>query len=240
MTRSTLTCACGLIALLLSASCAPTNVTTTSAYAGPLPSPNMIIVYNFAATPEEVKLDPGLSGQIVEAAKKEPRTEQERQIGQACADALAKHLVEELQGMGYVVTRSQGTNSSMDGNSLLIQGQFVTIDEGNQTRRVTIGLGMGRSDVRVVSQVYETLPKGPVLVEQFTGDAKSGFKPGMAETLGAGAAVGSVGTAAAVSGVVTVGSEAFSANVDADASRMAKDLAKRIQDLYRNRGWPTL
>src|SRR5438067_2173538 len=150
--------ACCLMATLAGLTgCAPTSVSTTSAYAGQLPSPNMIIVYNFAASPEEVKLDPGLTGEIAEAAKKEPRTEQERQIGQACADALAKHLVDELQGMGFVVMRSFGSNPTMDGNSLLIQGQFVTIDEGNQTRRVTIGLGMGRSEVKVVSQVYETL-----------------------------------------------------------------------------------
>ena len=38
-------------------------------------------------------------------------------------------------------------------NALLIKGQLVSIDEGNRTVRLIIGLGAGRSDVRAHVQV---------------------------------------------------------------------------------------
>ena len=125
----------------------------------------------------------------------------------------------------------------MSDSLLLIKGQFLSIDEGNQTERVMIGLGMGRSEVKTSVQLYETMASGPFLVEQFIGDARSGFKPGMAETLGAGAVAGHLGAAAAVGGGLTIGSEAFAANIEADADRTAKELVKQIRQLYVNKGW---
>src|SRR5205085_10213741 len=122
MTRSILTRALSISMLLpllaVGFGCAQTSAPKPAPYTGPLPSPKRILVYNFAVTPQEVQLDPSLSREIAEAAKKQPRSEQERQIGQACADALAKDLVEELQGMGYVVARSADTHPSLDVNSL--------------------------------------------------------------------------------------------------------------------------
>ena len=41
-----------------------------------------------------------------------------------------------------------------------ITGQLVSIDEGDRTERIVIGLGADRSDVRVRVQVYEVPPSG--------------------------------------------------------------------------------
>jgi len=50
---------------------------------------------------------------------------------------------------------------------------------------------------------------------------KSRRKPGLAETMGAGAAAGHPAVSAAVSSGLAFASEEFSANVDADAERTA-------------------
>jgi hypothetical protein len=117
----------------------------------------------------------------------------------------------------------------------MITGQVLSIDEGDQAARIVIGLGMGRSKVEALVQVYEVLPEGPVLVQQYLGDSRSGFKPGMAESLAVGAVAATVAGAAMTSSALAVGSEAFLANLDADADRMGRKLADAIRALHKSR-----
>jgi len=123
-----------------------------------------------------------------------------------------------------------------EGTILQIRGQFLSIDEGNRTQRVVIGLGRGRSDVRAAVQVYETLEEGRTLVAHLEADAKSGCKPGAAETMGVSAAVGAA-TATAATAAGSAGSEIFGTNVEADAKRMARGLARQLGEFFVNKGW---
>lgn len=78
-------------------------------------------------------------------------------------------------------------------------------------------------------------------MEQFSTDARSGYKPGMAETEGASAAAGHWAIGLAAGAGLSVGSEMFSANVDADAERTAEQIAKQLNGFFQNKGWvPTL
>ena len=55
---------------------------------------------------------------------------------------------------------------------MLIKGQLISIDEGNRTERVIVGLGAGRSDVRAQVQVYEVTPAGSQLIDTIEVDGK--------------------------------------------------------------------
>ena len=164
-------------------------------------------------------------------------------IGRTVAGALSQKLVDQLNSQGYVAKRAADAHVSDDGNILTIKGQFISIDEGNRTERVVVGLGMGRSDVRVAVQMAERMPSARgqppriQMVETMQTDARSGYKPGMAETAGAASVAGHVGMGIAMGAGTAVGSEAFSANVDADADRAAKQIAKRIQLIYQSMDW---
>jgi hypothetical protein len=217
-------------------SCASTNVNVDSEYQGFLPQPSRVLVYDFAVSPDEVALDNGISGDIQELVKKAPRTEQERAIGRQVADALAKHLVKEIGALGIPAIRAS-TNVPVAGRALAIKGQFISVDEGNQAERVVIGLGLGRTDVRTLVEAYEYNAGKKVMLEKFGVNAKSGDKPGMAETMGVGAVAGHLATSAVVSTGLAVGSEEFTANVDADADRTAKVIAKQLKDVYIGQGW---
>jgi hypothetical protein len=226
-------CAIGLFA-----GCASTNVTSDSQYQGFLPKPNEVLVYNFAVSPDEVTLDSSITADIQGLVNnnKAPRTDQERAIGQQVADALANHLVTEIQALGLPASRASGPPPAA-GNTLEIKGQFVSVDEGNQTERVVIGLGLGRTDVKTLTQVYDYQGGKSTLVSQCGINAASGRKPGAAETMGAGGVAGNLAVSAVVSTGAAVGSEAFSANVDADASRTAKKIAAQLNDLFLSQGW---
>jgi len=204
-----------------------------------LPKPQVVIVDTFAASPDEVQLDEGLSTEIehaIRAGSGTSRTEQELQAGHQVADAIADKLVVEIQDMG--LTAQQGGAASPGAqNAALIKGQLVSIDEGNRTLRVVVGLGAGRSDVETHVQVYQVTPAGTQLIDQVEVDAKSGLTPGMAETMGAGALTGHLLVSAAVSGGAHVVSESLGADVVADADRAAKGIAKRLATLFAQQGW---
>jgi hypothetical protein len=113
----------------------------------------------------------------------------------------------------------------------------MAIDEGSRALRMTIGLGAGQSSVISNVQVFNVFPAGRRMVDAFEVTAQSGRKPGAAETMGAGAAAGTLATAAAVTGASTIASEAFGANVDDDAKRTAKKIASMLSDFFAQQGW---
>jgi len=204
-----------------------------------LPRPQVVIVGAFAASPAEVTLDEGLSTEIeqaIRAGRGTSRTDQELQAGRQVADAIADKLVVEIQDMGLNAQRGSAAPAGTQ-NVLLIKGQLVSIDEGNRTERVVIGLGAGRSDVRAHVQVYEVTSAGRRLIDQIEVDGKSGLTPGMAESMGVGGLTGHLVVATAVSGGVHVISESMGADVVADADRAAKGIAKQLSALFAQEGW---
>jgi hypothetical protein len=223
-------------AALLAAGCAPTDVKTTFQREGPAPRPERILVYDFAVAPDEVQLDRGISAELEQMAKGTPRSQQELQIGRQAARALSDELVKQITAMGLPAQRVVGAPANW-ANALLIEGQILSIDEGNRTERVVIGLGAGRSSVQTSVQVYEARGTQLVKLEGFITDAKSGYKPGAAETMGMGAAAGDLAVSAAVTAAGTVASEALGVNAEADARRTASDVAKRLKAFFVEQGW---
>ena len=128
---------------------------------------------------------------------------------------MADKLVTEIRDLGLRAERGMGLPPGVS-SGLVIGGQFVAIDQGNRTERVAIGLGAGRSDVRVRAQVFEVTPRGRTLADEIEVDAKSGLQPGMAETMGAGALAGHLVASTLVSGGVQVADESLGASVVAD------------------------
>jgi Domain of unknown function (DUF4410) len=226
----------GLAALVALSGCAPTQIKTISKYAGSVPKPNTVLVYNFAVSPDEVQLDRGISARIQELIKKTPRTKEEKAVGHAVAEALATHLVKELNAIGVPATKAYGMPSTM-GNAIEIEGQFLSIDEGNRTERVVIGLGAGRTDVKTLTQVYDARFGSRMLVEEFDTDAKSGYKPGMAEMMAVGVLTHHLLVSTLASGALAAGSEAFMAGVDADARRTAQEIVKQLGQFFVAQGW---
>jgi len=202
-----------------------------------LPRPQVVIVETFAASADEVQLDEGLSTEIEQAIKADrgtSRTEQELQVGHQVTNAIAEKLVVEIQDMGLTAQRSGAASPGVQ-DAVVIKGQLTSIDEGNRTERVIVGLGAGRSDVRVHVQIYQ----GNQLIDTIEVDAKSGLSPGMAETMGVGGLTGHLLVSAAVSGGAHVVSESVGATVVADADRSAKGIAKQLAVLFGEQGWVT-
>jgi hypothetical protein len=203
-----------------------------------LPRPAVVVVDTFAISPAEVSLNEGLTGEVksIVSGRSTPRSQQELQVGHQVADAIANNLVTEIRDMGLPAQRGRGLPSGVQ-NVVLISGQLVSIDEGNEAERVVIGFGAGRSDVRAQVQVLELTPTSTRLIDTIEVDAKSGLTPGMAETMGAGALARHLLVSAVVSGGVQVATETMSDTVVADADRAAKGIAKQLSALFAQEGW---
>jgi hypothetical protein len=220
------------------AGCATTEVTpTANTYRGMLPRPQHILVFPFATSPAEVQLDRSPTAVAAWQAQGISAGSERSDVAHEVAQKLATHLAEKIQAMGLPAEVVWGRVPVREGPTILIDGQFISINEGDRAERVVIGLGAGRSSVRTAVQVTEQLRDGRRLIDQFDVDAMSSRKPGMAETMGAGAAAGNLAASAAVSGGVNVGTEIFGANVEADAERTASKIANILQSFFVRQGW---
>lgn len=228
-TLSILACA-GLAAFALA--CASTHVEQTRRASASLPQPDRILVRNFAVTLSEVSLDAGLGPTIARDAQGEVAGPEQVKLGKSAANALAEELVAKLRDAGLPAERSSG-RVALTPTTLVIAGKFLTLDEGNQTMRTLVGFGAGASHVTTRVQAWMD---GQLVAEAET-EAESGKKPGAAVTLGAGAAMGTAATAAAIAAGTTGVSELLLTSVEADAKRTAREIADRIIRAYRERGW---
>jgi hypothetical protein len=227
----------GLLAAFLVAGCASTSVQPKMEYAGKrLPRPDHILVYDFAASPDDVKLDRGVGPQLAKHIKKgTPRTEKEISVGRKVANAMSEELVKEIRKLGLSAERAAGHPKNFT-NALLVEGQFLSIDEGNRTERMVIGFGAGRTAVEAHVQVYEVTPEGQKEIEEFQATTKSGRKPGMAEMMGVGAIAGHLLTSTVVSGAISVSGEASWEKVEADAKKIAKNVAQELGHFFVKQG----
>jgi hypothetical protein len=237
------------LCMALVVGCAPTTVTPVPppyntpamvpAGAGnkpavPLAKPDRVLVYDFAVSADDVSLDRAVGAQLLQHLQGASQTEEQLKVGRAVAQALSVELVKAIQQLGLPAERA-GEAPLVTDNTLAIEGQFVSIDEGNRLRRRVIGLGAGATEVKTHIQVYSMTPASRKLIQEFETSAQSSKKPGMAETMGVGAAARGA-QAVAVGAGVGVASE-YADTVEADARRTAKAVAEKLAQFFASEGW---
>jgi hypothetical protein len=229
-----------LLSLWLLAGCAPTSVQETMQSYASEPRPDRILIYDFAVSPDEVKLDTGLSAELMDRYKHlqsgSARTAQELKIGHTVANVVAAELVKQIQSYGLWAERAMGYPVSK-GKTLIVKGQFLSIDEGNRTERVVIGFGAGRTDVQANVQVYEMTAEGQKEVESLRASGESGAKPGMAEMMGIGALTHHLLASTLVSGSLSTAGELKFETVESDGRRLGDKIAAQLGQYFVSQGW---
>lgn len=185
--------AAGLICLVIAAgACNLASVkpqaTTASVSAVP---PSMIVVYDFATTSAAVTLNQGILQRAYRSATMNDQEEQasESKTAVETADDLSDNLVQRLGTLGFTARKIARGTPPPDG-ALAVDGEFVTIDEGNRARRLIIGFGAGASKLDTQVSIYEVAGGRPNQLMIFTTHAESNKMPGAAVTMGAGGGSG--------------------------------------------------
>ena len=229
--------ACLLLSAFILFGCAGATVTpeqTPSASVGSGQRPDRIVVYDFAVSAENVTTNQGPLQKALNAAKSEDEQEQARvKAGQDAAHELAQALVKDLQGLGFnAETAPRGTPVS--GNVMIIDGQFLSADEGNRARRLIIGFGAGASSLETQVNVSQASGGGaPVQVMSFRIHADSGKMPGAALTMGAGGAAQGAAAASAAQGVA----KTYSSMLSTLADKSAKQTTAYLSQYFATKGW---
>jgi hypothetical protein len=222
-----------VLALALALGCASSSVTPGRRLVGdePLPRPGVVLIYDFAVDPADVVVDtlgpefatgPGERGERAE-------------FGRAVARSLSEQLVAKLRERGIRAERAFHPRVPPV-NALLLKGQFLSVDEGDRAKRMVIGFGAGSSELLARVQVYQATQTGLRRIAEAEAEASSAKTPGMAQSVGAGAAAGTAATSAVISGGMKVTTE-LRGTLEADAGRLAEEIAERAEAFYKRQGW---
>jgi hypothetical protein len=195
-----------------------------------LPRPVHIFVHDFSVSPDDVSPDNTLFYQLHHNELKGPSQAAEQvQAGRAVASVLSEKLVHAIRSLGLPAERAWGVQPLAKG-SFSLEGQFVSIDESNRPRRITIGFGVGDTKVRTLVQGYFGTAYGQHLVEEFETHTERSRKPGTVVVVGPPLAV--------VADVAGRFSE-FRNTAEDDASRTTVALAKQLMEFFTVQGWIT-
>jgi hypothetical protein len=220
-----------------------TKVDVVAKYQGePLPKPDKALVDDFNVPADVISVDSSPAARVHRKRSAAQAASSPEAVARQVQASFSKALLRELQraSVPAQAAAAGAADAPAPPHALLVQGEFTKIDQGNKTKRVFIGFGKGASDVQAhvkVSLATEQQPE-PIVLLEFNVKSQSGKKPGAAVTVGAGAAtMGTVSAPSAAAGVATGGITDTAATVEADASRMAKGVAKQIADLMASQTW---
>ena len=209
------------------------DIKVTRSYQGkqPLPKPDRVVVYDFAVAPGAVKTDrhPGIRQRIKAAhSSEDAATFAAEQVENQITKDLVKGLQKRLKAAGIPVEK--GTpEMEISGNTLVVHGTVTKLHQGHRLRRGTVGLGAGASAVKTECRISMHTAANTIQISELMTEAKSGKKPGMAVTMGAGAAP-------AVAAGAT-GATAHKSTAQGDAARTGSALAKHIAKWMTTEGW---
>jgi hypothetical protein len=195
-----------------------------------LPRPPVFLIYNFAVDPEDVMVDTSGLTSGDEASTAERLSE-----GKEWANALSESLVRQFVEEGITSRRATGS-THIPLNAIAVKGQFISIDEGDEIKRTTVGFGAGAEDVSVLVQVYQMRKPGLMRISEIEAEGHGRKTPGVAGpaavAVGAGMVAGLV-----VSSAMNVKSEAVDGSMQSTVDDIAEELVQRGVNYYKKRGW---
>ena len=226
-----------MLALAALAGCASSEITQRQSYSAQewLPRPGRIIVYDIQGTAADISATAAITGYY--SRRQSPQTAQEVQVGRQLGAQVADTLVREILNMGMPAQRA-GHGPLPQLGDVLITGQFISIDEGDRTKRVIIGFGKGSGELKTHIEGYLVTERGHRLLGTRQVGAAGGKKPGLlvpgivtaATANPAGLIVSSV---MSIKGEKKKGSE----TIEGAAKRTAKEIAKELKIIFRRQGW---
>jgi hypothetical protein len=224
-----------LMALLMTAGCASTKVTSRSEQVfGQLPRPDTIWVYDFAATPADVPDESSLAGQYSEHST--PQTDEEIATGRKLGAEISAQLVEQIRAMGMPAARAMaGTTPQI--NDLVIRGYLVSFNAGSAAKRIMIGFGSGASDLKVAVEGFEMTAQGLRKLGSGTTSSTSGETPGA--DLGVLGLIATHNPAGLIisSGMKIYGQESGKSTIEGRAKQTAKEIADVLKKRFQEQGW---
>jgi hypothetical protein len=126
-----------------------------------LPRPAMIVVNDFAVSPDEVQ--PGQPWSGSRLLQDTARTEAEKAVGHAFADEFTTALIAEIRNLGLPAAGADAPNLP-SGDVVTIEGQFISL-AGDPSQPGIVGFSGDWPDVLADVQIYGSDASGERLSE---------------------------------------------------------------------------
>jgi len=224
-----------LVGFLALAACAKTQVTgRETLYSGKLARPDRIFVYDFAATPADVPSDSALANHP--SVSTEPPTPQQIELGREVGAELAKALVADIVAMGLPAEHAT-PESALGVGDLVIHGYLLSVDPGDATERVAIGMGKGNAELKTAVEGFLVTDHGLRKLGSGSLDSDDSKTPGAAIPLVVALATKNPLGLIVSTAVKIHGEETGSSTIHGKAKQTADVIAAQLKPRFQDQGW---
>jgi hypothetical protein len=208
-----------LFFLTLVVGCASSHIAARQEYQGSkIARPGQILIYDFAPP----------AGQYTGQTPNDTG----RQLGAKIAQAL----VGEIREMGLPAEQATAQTAPRIGD-LVIQGNIVSIDEGDAAKRVAVGFGSGASHLDTTVEAFLMTDRGLKKLGSGTDETGGSKSPGTAMALAGAVATGNPAGLIISTAMKAHGEASGSSTVQGRAEQTAKDIAKALKKKFKEHGW---
>jgi hypothetical protein len=197
-----------------------------------LSPPARILVLDFAISEKEITEYQGIMRQ--QPSERNP-VKRQLELGRNVAETLTRQLSYGLQELGLNVERAPRGVPTRDGD-LIIDGRFISVDEGSPLRRWVIGFGSGAAKLETRFRILRGRQQEKLL--EFDTKSDSGMMPGAFATTPAGAvAPPAMSVALTAGGAVNAGLNVQSSPVARIAVANADHAVRYLSEFFAQQGW---
>ena len=224
-----------LLALVIVAGCASTNVTQQTPMTNlGLPRPNQIWVYNFVANPADMPPNSSIGGEVGEPST--PPTAAEIEEGRKLGALIASNLVVDIQDMGLTAVQAAPGSVPQVGDCV-IRGYLVSVQGGSAAKRFVIGFGAGTSEMDTVVEGYAVTPQGWRKLGSGTLTSSGNKTPGMIVPAAVAIATANPIGLIVVGGAKIYGEASGKSGLEGRARATADEIAEQLRIRFQDRGW---
>jgi hypothetical protein len=149
---------------------------------------------------------------------------------------IAEQLVEQIRLMGMPAERaSKGTTAQI--NDILFRGYLISVNEGSEVKRLTIGFGSGGSELRVAAEAFQKTAQGLRKLGSGVADSGGGKTPGAGVGLAALIATHNPAGLIVSSGVKVYGEMSGSAKIEGRVEHIVEEIADLMKTRFEQQGW---
>jgi Domain of unknown function (DUF4410) len=224
-----------LLALVVVAGCASTNVTQQTPMSNPgLARPNRIWVYNFVANPADMPADASIRDEVGELGT--PPTAKQIEEGRQLGALIAADLVADINAMGLSAVQA-APGSVPQVSDGVIRGYLVSVQGGGAVKRFVIGFGYGTSEMDTVVEGYAVTPQGWRKLGSGTLSSSGSKTPGMVVPAAVAIATGNPIGLIVVGGLKIYGEASGRNKLEGRAKTTADAIAEQLKIRFQDRGW---
>ncbi len=201
-------------------------------------TPSQIIVFPFATSTADVSVNQGIGAKLYRNYSGEDETAEQAQLAQSTAQNICTQVATSLASNGWNAACQPRGTPVTGSNTLIVDGAFTDISEGNRLRRMVIGLGVGASVVDTQVGLYQYSNGASTQLLTFSTHADSGKMPGVGITGPAGAAAGGATAAASIGiNVAATGVKNITSSTAYLTDQSAKQIVSQTNNYFSQQGW---